>query len=62
MRYLITELRLYACEWILGLIVNLAPRGNEGDFLIMTVYNYFKTKVNERTKHTIDSMEINSGL
>lgn len=50
MKALLTEIRLYLSELLLGLIISLAPAGPEGEFLIITVLNYFNAKVKNHKK------------
>jgi len=44
---MIKELRLLIAEWLLGVILSIAPTGPEGDFLRVTIYNYFRRAVAE---------------
>ena len=44
---MIKELRLFIAEWLLGIILSIAPAGPEGDFLRVTIYNYFRKALPE---------------
>lgn len=47
MKSLITELRLYFAELLLGLVLKVAPFGKEGETIKVMIVYYFDGKVRE---------------
>lgn len=45
MKGLLEQIRMFVCEWVLGIIISMAPNNAEGHFLITVIGAYFKEKL-----------------
>jgi len=42
------ELRMLIAEWLLGLVIKVAPNNDEGYNLVFAIMKYLEDKLNER--------------
>lgn len=47
MKALVTEVRLLIAEWLLGIVLSVAPSGKDGEEIKVTIAHYFNAKVKQ---------------
>ncbi len=48
MKSLVTEIRLFIAEWLLGVVFSVSPSGKEGEEIKVLIIQYFYDKVMQK--------------